>query len=221
MNSVDHRLKQALSAGDKVLDMGCDTGHVSKYIADIVGPDGLVVAVDPDAERIKIAKQNYKAIINLQFYVGDSVTGFPHDNEPYYDFHISICVFHWVPHDEKIIYLRKAFTCLKFEGRLAIWCGTKIPGDIEKIIPTFCFLSEEGCRCLFRDVGLFSNVVLHGSTHAFRFGSQAEYERWYRATFHQGVDPAFTKKYVTAEDDGQFVFKVPFVVITACKKRQK
>lgn len=32
---------------DKVLDMGCGTRRVSKYIADIIGPDGQVVAVDP------------------------------------------------------------------------------------------------------------------------------------------------------------------------------
>ena len=143
-----------LSAGDKVLDMGCGTGHVSKHIADIVGPDGLVVGVDPDAERIKIAKGNYETVSNLQFYVGDSVSGFPHDNEPFYDVQVR--------DDEKIIYLLKAFACLKFGGRLAILCGTKIPG-IEKTISTFCFLSQEGYRGLFHDVDLFSDVMVDQS----------------------------------------------------------
>ena len=32
--------------------MGCGTGQITKYI---VGPDGQVVGIDPDAARIKIA----------------------------------------------------------------------------------------------------------------------------------------------------------------------
>ena len=44
------------SQGDKVLDMGCGTGHLSKHIVDIVGSDGFLIGIDPDAERIKIAK---------------------------------------------------------------------------------------------------------------------------------------------------------------------
>ena len=206
-----------LSAGDKVLDMGCGTGHVSKIIADIVGPDGLVVGVDPNAVRIKIAKENYKAVSNLQFYVGDSVSGFPHDNEPYYDFHISTNVLHWVRDDEKLIYLRKAFECLKFGGRLAIWCGTKIP-DIEKTIPTFSFLSQEGYRGLFQDVGLFSDVIVDQSICPLRFKSLEQYKQWYKATVNLDVDPVFIKKYVTAKDDGQVVYIIPFVTITAFKK---
>ena len=206
-----------LSAGDKVIDMGCGTGHVSKYIADIVGPDGLVVGVDPDAERIKIAKGNYETVSNLQFYVGDSVSGFPHDNEPYYDFHISTNVLHWVRDDEKMIYLVKAFACLKFGGRLAILCGTKIPG-IEKTIPTFCFLSQEGYRGLFHDVDLFNNVMVDQSMHQFRFRSLEQYKLWHKATHRQTVSPEFIKKYVSAKDDGQVVFTVPNVVIAALKK---
>ena len=88
-----------LLLGDKVLDMGCGTGHLTKYIADIVGPDGLAVGIDPDAERIKIAQEKTKDVSNLQFYLGSSAVGFPHDNEPYCDVHISTSAFHWVPYD--------------------------------------------------------------------------------------------------------------------------
>ncbi|CAB4002507.1 methyltransferase domain-containing [Paramuricea clavata] len=109
-----------LSLGDKVLDMGCGTGHLTKYIADIVGPDGQAVGIDPDAERIKIAEGKSKEVSNLQFCVGSSAIGFPHDNEPYYDVHISTHAFHWVPDDEKRVYIQKAHRCLKAGGKLAI-----------------------------------------------------------------------------------------------------
>ncbi len=87
--------------GDKVLDMGCGTGHLTKYIADIVGRDGHAVGIDPDAERIKIAERKSNEVSNLQYYVGSSAIGFPHDNEPYYDIHISTHAFHWIPGEEK------------------------------------------------------------------------------------------------------------------------
>ena len=115
-----------LSLGDKVLDMGCGTGHLTKYIADIVGPDGLAVGIDPDAERIKIAQEKTKEVSNLQFYVGSSAIGFAHNNKPYYDVHISTNAFHWVPDDEKQIYIQKAYQCKKplsdvLQYRLHAW----------------------------------------------------------------------------------------------------
>ncbi|CAB4002510.1 Hypothetical predicted protein, partial [Paramuricea clavata] len=139
-----------LSFGDKVLEMGCGTGHLTKYIADIVGPDGQAVGIDPDAERIKIAEEKYKEVRNLQFYVGSSVIGFPNDNEPYYDVHISTNVFHWVPDDEKRIYIQKAHQCLKAGGKLAIWCCAKFPNDVA--LTGFYSLTQEGYRDLFQEV---------------------------------------------------------------------
>ncbi|CAB4038113.1 Hypothetical predicted protein [Paramuricea clavata] len=80
----------SLSQEDRILDMGCGTGNLTKYIADIVGANGEVVGVDPDVARIEIAKEKYKAVSNLHFYVGSSVTRFPHDSVSYYDLHIGI-----------------------------------------------------------------------------------------------------------------------------------
>jgi SAM-dependent methyltransferase len=93
--------------------MGCGTGHLTKYIADIVGPGGQAVGIDPDAERIKIAEEKYKAVGNLQFCVGSSAIGFPNANKPYCDVHISTNAYHWVPDDEKRIYIQKAHQYLK------------------------------------------------------------------------------------------------------------
>ena len=209
-----------LSLGDKVLDMGCGTGHLTKYIADIVGPDGQAVGIDPDAERIKIAEEKSKEANNLQFSVGSSAIGFPHDNEPYYDVHISTHAFHWVPDDEKRIYIQKAHQCLKRGGKLAIWCSAKMPNG-EKVEGVH-FLTQEGYRDMFQEVGLFNNVVIDNVIYPCRYESFEELKRCFKASTRQDLDPdkyaEFIKKLVTTEDDGQVTCKVPCIRITACKK---
>ena len=208
-----------LSLGNKVLDMGCGTGHLTKYIADIVGPNGLAVGVDPDVERIQIAEKKSKEVSNLQFYEGSSAIGFPHDNEPYYDVHISTHSFHWILYEEKIIYLQKAHQCLKRGRRLAIFCGRKIPKDEPG--PDFYPLTHEGYQNLFQELGLFSNVVVENIMQALRFKSFDEFKRWSKASSHQdkGDHSEFFKKYgSTSDDDGQVIFKLPYVSITACKR---
>ena len=36
--------------GDVILDLGCGTGELSAYLAELVGAEGKVIAVDPDKE---------------------------------------------------------------------------------------------------------------------------------------------------------------------------
>ena len=202
-----------------MLDMGCGTGHLTKYIADIVGPDGQAVGIDPDAERIKIAEEKYKAVGNLQFCVGSSAIGFPQDNEPYYNVHISTHVFHWVPNEEKGIYIKKAHQCLKAGGKLAIWCAGKKPDDVETSAG-FHSLNQERYRDLFEEIGLFNNVVVKKLIYQYRFKSFAEFKRWFKSSIHQDPDdyPTFIEKFVTVKDDGQVTYLVPSITITACKK---
>ena len=199
--------------------MGCGTGHLTKYIADIVGPDGQAIGIDPDAERIKIAEKKSEEVSNLQFYVGSSATGFPHDNEPYYDVHISTNVFQWVPHDEKRIYIQKAHQCLKPGGRLAIWCTAKVFSDDEAGKVGCHSLTREGYRDCFQEIGLFNDVVVDQTMYSYRYKSFEEFKRWFKATFHKDLHDylKFTKKHVTSEDDGQITCKEPYISITARK----
>ena len=215
-----------IPGGAKVLDMGCGTGLITKYIADIVDSVGVVVGVDPDAERIKIAQEKYKNISHLQFHVGDSVTGFPHDNEPYYDFHVSAHAFHWFPPDQKKLYIQKAYQSLKPGGKLSILCADKVretkDGDYEAL--AMYSLSEDEYRKLFRDAGLFTNIVIKPVTNAYHFNTYEILKRWTKASIHRDlddVDPHFVKQTMdevaTFHDDGSITVDTKEISIIACK----
>ena len=87
------KLIDALSPkeNDKVLDIGCGTGELTRIFTERVESGGKVVGVDPDKERVKIANEKY-AQINLDFVEADSET-FPEDQ---YDIVFSNYAFHWI-----------------------------------------------------------------------------------------------------------------------------
>jgi len=59
--------------GSRVLDLGCGTGYLASVLAQRVGPEGKVTGVDPDRERIRLAREQYGTISNLQFLVGSGL----------------------------------------------------------------------------------------------------------------------------------------------------
>ena len=55
--------------GNDILDLGCGTGELSAYLAELVGPKGRVLAVDPDKERIRVAQESLEAPSAFQAWV--------------------------------------------------------------------------------------------------------------------------------------------------------
>ena len=117
--------KLSIPKGAKILDLGCGTGETTTDLSDVVGPEGTIVAVDPDPDRIKLAKEkNGRA--NVEFVVaGDA--NFPEDQ---YNLVFMNMVIHWVG-DKDDLY-KRIYDNLRPGGSFVF---TTTNGDFE--IPTF------------------------------------------------------------------------------------
>ena len=107
-------------AGDAILDLGCSTGELSAYLAELVGPEGKVVGVDPDKDRILLAQQCHGEIKNLSFAEG-SASNFPEIGSESYDIIFSNHVIHWIPDKQKAF--KNMFVSLKSRGKIAAQYG--------------------------------------------------------------------------------------------------
>ena len=95
-----------------VLDLGCGTGYLTKVLSERVGPEGKVVAVDPDGERLKIAREEHSAS-NIEYIQADDKT-FPPGQ---YDVIFCNTVIHWISDKEAL--MKQVHQNLRPGGRFA------------------------------------------------------------------------------------------------------
>jgi ubiquinone/menaquinone biosynthesis C-methylase UbiE len=101
----------SIKEGSKILDLGCGTGYLASVLGERVGAQGKVIGVDPDVERIELAKELYSTThINVEFLVGDDQS-FPADK---YDLIFANAVIHWIV--DKARALEKIYASLKPGG---------------------------------------------------------------------------------------------------------
>ena len=60
-----------IAPGMRVLDLGTGIGHVAMLIADLVGPQGSVVAIDSNARLLEVAAARASTRAQLRFVEGD------------------------------------------------------------------------------------------------------------------------------------------------------
>jgi arsenite methyltransferase len=103
-----------------VLDVGCGTGLLAQHLADLVGPVGMVLGLDPLPHRIELAREKTRP--NLSFDVGDAddLSALAQSS---FDVVVLNAVFHWLP--EKMGPLRQFARVLRRGGRLGIGTGLK------------------------------------------------------------------------------------------------
>jgi trans-aconitate 2-methyltransferase len=136
--------------GERVLDLGCGTGHLTNRIAE-TGAE--VVGLDNAPAMIEQARRNYPG---LQFEVGDGANfAFP---EPF-DAVFSNAALHWMKPPERVAAC--IARALKPGGRLVAELGGK--GNVEQVVAAL------------REATAAAGLPLPGEPHPWYFPSVGEY----------------------------------------------
>jgi trans-aconitate 2-methyltransferase len=112
-------LRTRLRGDERVLDVGCGNGKVTREIAALV-PRGSVVGVDASAKMVEFAKdagagatENVAGPANLSFEVMDARRLTFRDE---FDLVVSFNALHWIAEEEQELALRGIYTALKPDG---------------------------------------------------------------------------------------------------------
>ncbi|WP_336001544.1 methyltransferase domain-containing protein [Halorientalis halophila] len=110
--------------GERVLDIGCGTGHLTAEIDEVVGAEGEAVGIDRSAEMVDAARESYPEI---EFRRADArsfeAQGF--------DAVFSNAALHWIPDGEQDAVLARVRDALRPGGRFVAEMGGT--GNVERI----------------------------------------------------------------------------------------
>jgi len=199
--------------GDAILDLGCGTGELSAYLAELVGPEGFVDGVDPDVKRLNLAKESHRDIKNLSFAEGNS-DNFHGMGCEKYDIIFLNQVLHWIPNQQQAF--KNMFSSLKEGGKIAIRYTDHLPPYIVTALEVLTPEIEERVKksaCQVDKASVDRMCVTEGfeivkSTYVndikVEFQSVEVYLKWLWSTTHGNFD----LKLVTEERIQRFLRRV-------------
>lgn len=111
------RLVRALgvSRGHRVLDIGCGTGRLGEHVAQIVGPGGEVVGIDPLPLRVAVAARRGPSVFKASVGVAEDLSRF---DAEHFDVVSLNGVLHWSLDPPKVLSGIKRV--LRRNGRLGL-----------------------------------------------------------------------------------------------------
>ncbi len=154
-------------AGERILDLGCGTGHLTAKLAES-GAD--VTGMDASPSMIAQARQNFPP---LKFVLADARDF--HFDEPF-DAVFSNAALHWIHDAESVI--RCVAAALRQGGRFVLEMGGKgnigrIRTAIEETLTTAGYATK--CPWYYPTVGEYSTIL---EKHGFEVRMAQTFDRW-------------------------------------------
>lgn len=109
----------ALKAGERVLDVGCGTGVLTRLAAAVVGPNGVAIGIDPGPGMIEAARRNAVRKNSRAAFDLGIIERMEFDDDCF-DVVLSSFMLHHLPGDLKRAGLGEVRRVLKPGGRLVI-----------------------------------------------------------------------------------------------------
>ena len=169
---------------ERILDIGCGDGKVTKLIAERV-PHGSVIGIDRSREMIDLAQKQFEGV-SLSFKQMDALSiQFSHT----FDLIFSNAALHWVKDHQKI--LIGIFLHLKTGGRVLLQMGGA--GNAEAVVNIVSkLISAEPWSPYFKNF-----------TFPYYFYTDAQYKKWLSAVgFHNHCVDLFEIDMVHENVDG-------------------